>query len=308
MQRALVTGGAGFIGSHLVTALLKLQLEVHVMDNLSFSQARSVHPRATLHVQDITKLDTISLLAQIKPDIIFHLAAQADVQASITSPYHDCDTNIIGTLNMLEYCRQYAPNTKLIFSSTSGVYGDLQKPAIDEVDPVNPISFYALSKLTAERYIEMYHMFYGIPYTILRFANVYGPGQTIKGEGGVIAIFMNKLFHSAPLLINGDGEQTRDFIYVADVAQALISVMEHGEAHTFHVSTGTTTSINDVARFANKLHVRQGNVPVPILYKPAKAGDIRHSCLNNTLIQKHLPWKPTHNIESGLALTYNSFI
>ncbi|MBP1905093.1 UDP-glucose 4-epimerase [Paenibacillus turicensis] len=303
MKRILVTGGAGFIGSHLVSSLVQLGYEVHVMDNLSTGAARMVHPKAILHVHNIAQFDTIELIKTIQPEIIYHLAAQADVQSSILFPTHDADTNIRGTLHILEYCREHCNTTKVIFASTSAVYGQLQKEYITEHDPTHPISFYGLSKLTAEGYIKMYHDFYNISYTILRFANVYGPGQTAKGEGGVIAIFMERLSKSLPLLIHGDGEQTRDFIYVDDVVQALIAAHERGASQTLHVSTAKKTSINKLATLANNIHQRYGDI-VPILHSSTREGDIKHSCLCNTSICKHLNWQVQYPIEKGLELTY----
>lgn len=305
MKRILVTGGAGFIGSHLVSSLVQLGYEVHVIDNLSTSASLMVHPKAILHVHNIAQLDTIQLIKTIQPEIIYHLAAQADVQTSILSPTHDADTNIRGTLHILEYCREHCNTTKVIFASTSAVYGQLQKEYITETDPTDPISFYGLSKLTAEAYIKMYHDFYNIPYTILRFANVYGPGQTAKGEGGVVAIFMERLAKSLPLLIHGDGEQTRDFIYVGDVVQALLAAHKGDTAQTLHVSTAKKTSINTLAKLANDIHQNYSDI-VPIYHRPAREGDIRHSCLSNTAICKHLKWQVRYPIEKGLELTYEA--
>jgi UDP-glucose 4-epimerase len=305
MQRILVTGGAGFIGSHLVSNLIQLGYEVHVIDNLSTGTIENVDRKAILHVHNITLPDTVQLIKTIKPKVIYHLAAQADVQSSILSPTHDADTNIRGTLHILEYCREHCNTTKVIFASTSAVYGQLQKDYITELDPTNPISFYGLSKLTAEGYMKMYHDFYHIPYTILRFANVYGPGQTAKGEGGVIAIFMDRLSKSLPLQIHGDGEQTRDFIYVGDVVQALIAAHKGGTAQTLHVSTNNKISINTLATLANNIHKHYHDI-VPIYHHPAREGDIRHSCLCNASIRQHLNWQVQYPIEKGLKLTYTA--
>jgi UDP-glucose 4-epimerase len=303
MQRILVTGGAGFIGSHLVSSLIELGNEVHVIDNLSTGRLEAVHPNVRLHVHNIASPDTVQLINKIKPEVIYHLAAQADVQSSILLPAKDANTNIHGTLHILEYCREHCNTTKVIFASTSAVYGQLQRDYITELDPTNPISFYGLSKLTAEGYIKMYHDFYHIPYTILRFANVYGPGQTAKGEGGVVAIFMDRLSRSLPLQIHGDGEQTRDFIYVGDVVQALIAANKDGAAQTLHVSTTERTSINTLASLANEIHERYSDI-VPIEHHPAREGDIKHSCLCNQSIRKYLNWQVHYPIKKGLELTY----
>ena len=307
MQRILVTGGAGFIGSHLVSSLVDLDYEVHVIDNLCTGNVEVVDPKAILHVHDITHPNTMKLIHSIQPDVIYHLAAQADVKSSILLPAGDANTNIRGTLHVLEYCREYCNTTKVIFASTSAVYGQLQREYITELDPTHPISFYGLSKVTAEGYIKMYHHFHHIPYTILRFANVYGPGQTAKGEGGVISIFMDQLTKSLPLKIHGDGAQTRDFIYVKDVVQALIAALHGGTALTLHVSTAKKTSINTLATLAIKIHKHYRNSDdIDIYHSPPREGDIKHSCLSNTSICKQLNWQVRYPIEKGLELTYNA--
>ncbi|KAF9124968.1 UDP-glucose 4-epimerase 5 [Mortierella sp. GBA39] len=246
MSTVVVTGGAGFIGSHLVRKLIGLGHKVHVIDNLSTGKAERVPSGAVLHIHDIRSPGAHDLIGLLSPFAVIHLAAQADVQQSIREPFDDMDVNIGGTLNMLNACRKGSVE-KVIFASTSGVYGNLQKDILTEDDPVMPISFYGLSKLTAEMYIRLYSQLFGLPYGILRFANVYGPGQTAKGEGGVVAIFMDRLFTGRPLGINGDGNQTRDFIYVLDVADAIIAAMESKENGTYHVSTGTASTHVDKA-------------------------------------------------------------
>ncbi|WP_334075750.1 MULTISPECIES: NAD-dependent epimerase/dehydratase family protein [Paenibacillus] len=299
MKTAVVTGGAGFIGSHLVNRLIRQNLKVIVIDNLSTGQRKNVPEQATLHVADIQSERTREIIRESKPDLLVHLAAQIDVRQSIDRPFFDADVNVAGTLNLLEACRENKVS-KFIFASTSGVYGDLAKEVLTELDPVKPISFYGLSKWTAEQYIRLYDKFYGIPYTILRFANVYGPGQTIKGEGGVVAIFMDRLKKGLPLPIFGDGEQTRDFVYVRDVAEAILAAAEHGSRDTIHVSTGKKTSLNQLIAYLHELHPEE----VEVLYQAGKPGDIRHSCLSNLKARNDLHWKPSYAIEEGLAETY----
>lgn len=298
-MKTVVTGGAGFIGSHLVNELIARGCEVHVIDDLSSGDERRVHAAAVLHTADIRGPEARETIKSVKPDVIFHLAAQADVQRSILQPGFDSDVNVIGTLNVLEAARDAAVR-KIVFASTSGVYGNLQKELLTESDPTVPISFYGLSKLAAEHYIRLYSQFHGLAYTVLRYGNVYGPGQTAKGEGGVVAVFLDQIDKGLSLSVNGDGEQTRDFIYVADVVQANLAAAERGDGETVHISTGSGTSVNRLVAIIQSLHGR----PVQALHRPAKAGDILHSCLANEKARDLLLWKPDYGIEQGLRETY----
>ncbi|MBB3110235.1 UDP-glucose 4-epimerase [Paenibacillus phyllosphaerae] len=299
---AVVTGGAGFIGSRLVEALVKQDAVVHVLDNGSTGRIDAVHPLAIVHQVDIRDPEAKAIVNAIKPDMLFHLAAQADVQRSIQDPGFDASVNIAGTLNMLDACRE-AGVRKFVFASTSAVYGSLQKRKLSVTDRTEPISYYGLSKLVAEHYIRLYHAFFGLHYTILRYGNVYGPGQTSKGEGGVIAIFMEKLQADLPLPVNGDGEQTRDFIYVDDVAQANIAAIANGDQGTFHVSTGRRTSVNKVVQVLQRIRKDE----IIVQYREARAGDIRDSCLDNRQSQASLSWKPVTSLSEGLRLTHQSW-
>jgi UDP-glucose 4-epimerase len=299
--KAFVTGGAGFIGSHLTDSLIEMGADVHVIDNLSSGNQDYLNPTATLHQTDIKDPSIIELIAAHKPDYIFHLAAQADVNRSTAFPSEDLKTNLSGTVNLLEGCRK-SPVKKFIFASTSAVYGNNTAKKLTEQSPVKPISFYGSSKAAAEMYIKLYSEFFSIPYSILRYGNVYGPRQTAKGEGGVIAVFLEKLMKNERLKVNGDGRQTRDFIYVQDIVDANIAASLHIGNDTFHISTGTTTSILELIDLLKELH------PSPIEYDHSedRIGDIKHSCLANTKAKKALKWKPTHSIAEGLSKTYAS--
>jgi UDP-glucose 4-epimerase len=302
-MKVIVTGGAGFIGSHLVESLLSNGAKVHVIDNLVTGHSEHVPFGATLHPFNIRDEEAKELIISLRPDVVFHQAAQVDVQRSVLEPDYDAGVNIAGTVNLLEASR-LASVKKFIFASSYAVYGDQPMPMIHEETPQHPISYYGLSKLTCEWYIELFHRLYGLNYTILRYANVYGPRQTPKGEGGVVAIFMNRLKSERPLTIFGDGEQTRDFVYVKDVVSANLAAVDKGDLQTLQVGTATPTAINQLADLLNKIHGRE----IQIRYEAERLGDIRNSCLDNRKAAAELGWKPRYNLCDGLAETYGYVI
>ncbi|SEM05628.1 UDP-glucose 4-epimerase [Paenibacillus sp. cl141a] len=302
-MKMVVTGGAGFIGSHLVNGLVNQGYEVHVIDNLTTGDPGRLHSEAILHVADVNSQQTTAYISVLKPEVVFHLAAQAEVQRSIQEPRLDADANVMGTINILDACRK-AGVRKIVFASTAGVYGDLERSQLTEDDPVNPVTFYALSKAAGEQYIRLYYHFFGLQYTILRYGNVYGPGQTAKGEGGVVAVFGERLYQGAPLPIYGDGLQTRDFIYVKDVVDATLASILHGDQSVLHVSTGTDHSVNTLVDLIRRLHPDR----IDVDYLPAKIGDIRHSCLNNEKTRERLRWSPLFSLEEGMEETYRHWL
>lgn len=299
-MKAVVTGGAGFIGSHLVEALVSSGATVHVVDNLSTGHRGNVHPNAFLHVLDVSDAATKELIIREQPDVVFHQAAQVDVQRSIREPEYDANVNILGTINVLE-ASCLASVKKFVYASSCAVYGDLAMDLIREEHPTQPISFYGVSKLTPESFIRLFHQMYGISYTILRYANVYGPRQTPKGEGGVVAIFLDRIQKGLPLTVFGDGEQTRDFIYVKDVVTANLAAVNRGDQEIIQVGTATSTSVNQLVNLLQSFH---GN-GLPVVYEPERKGDIRHSCLDNRKAYHKLGWRPQYDIITGLRETYN---
>ena len=301
-MKVAVTGGAGFIGSHLTDYLLKEGYEVHILDNYSSGHYFPEHPNVVLHEVDIRSERAQAIIEAEKPAFVFHLAAQADVTRSINNPCEDADININGTINILEGCRK-ANVKKIIFSSTSAVYGNLQKETIEEHDRTSPISYYGLSKLSAEQYIQLYQVLYGLDFTILRYGNVYGPRQTAKGEGGVIAVFMDRMKEGSCLKIHGDGKQTRDFVFVEDVVKANIAAMTSGSNDIFHVSTNKPTSINQLAEILLELHPDS----LETIHVTSRTGDIKHSCLLNEKCCEQLGWKPEYSISEGLQKTYHYY-
>lgn len=297
-MKMVVTGGAGFMGSHLVNRLVSQGYEVHVIDNLTTGDPGRLHSEAVLHVTDVGSEQAATYVKLLKPDTVFHLAAQSDVEQSIQTPTSDAYINIAGTLNMLEACRTTKVR-KIIFASTSQVYGNSDQNVLTENDSVCPTSFFALSKLVAEQYIRLYQQFYGLEYTILRYANVYGPGQTTGSKGSIIAAIGKHVSCGVPLNIYGDGTQTRDFIYINDVVEATLAAAKLTHSDMLHISTGQMVSVNqliDMARvqYPDAIHIN---------YLPPKPGDVLHICLDNSKARSLLNWKPEYTIEQGFLET-----
>lgn len=300
----LVTGGAGFIGSHLVDALLAAGHAVTVIDNLSTGNRAFVHPEAAFYEADIRDKKAIEpIFAKGRFDIVFHEAAQVLVPYSMEHPDVDADINIMGLISVLDQCRFHGVK-KFIFSSSAAVYGDNTKVPIGEDAPLRPTSFYGLTKMIAEKYIQLYHDVFGLDYAILRYSNVYGERQGSHGEGGVVYVFAKALSHGEDLMIYGDGEQSRDFIYVKDVVQANLAAMDDTvQAGVYNVSTKIETTINALKEILLYL----SKVPVRVSYGPARDGDIFRSALDNTKAKEYLRWQPGTKLLPGLLATYTYF-
>lgn len=294
----LVTGGAGFIASHIVDALVEIGHHVSVIDNLSTGTRQNLNQNARFFEADITNTSLESIFNQIRPEIIIHHAAQIDVQTSIRKPSLDAQINIVGTLRLLEQCAVHGVR-KFLYASSAAVYGIPQTDRIAESHPVEPISGYGISKETPERYLKIYAELYGLDYTILRYANVYGIRQDPKGEGGVVSIFVDHLLAGKTPVIFGDGEQTRDFIYVKDVAAANIAALTKGSRKTLNISSNHPTTVNELL----ELLCKQLQEPFCPVYGPSRSGDIRHSRLDHASAVKELGWRPQYGLEQGLMET-----
>lgn len=301
-MKILVTGGAGFIGSHILDLLIAEGCETVVIDNFMTGQRRFVPPGARLFEMDITSPLVENVFAQEKPDYVIHLAAQIDVAKSILDPVSDARHNILGTLQMLHCCHKYKVR-KIVFSSSCAVYGETADCSITESFPIRPISFYGVSKQIAEMYIQFYHKIYGLPYTILRYANVYGPRQGGRGEGGVISIFMQKWMNQEMPIVYGTGEQTRDFVYVKDVAMANVRSLSRGNNEVINIGSNQKTSINELLRLMSLTHSRE----LPILYQSGREGDIPYSRLDHTKAKETLDWEPRYDLRTGLSETLEFF-
>ncbi len=302
-MKVLVTGGAGFIGSHIVEALLAAKHEVVVIDNLSSGKKENLPSEVPLYEVDITDSVIDNVIKESKPQVIIHQAAQVAVPVSLRDPLFDANVNIMGTLNLLEACRSYAVE-KFIFASSAAVYGNPLYLPVDEEHTVRPLSGYGIAKHTVERYLEMYQELCGLRWTALRYANIYGPRQDALGEGGVVAIFINKLLSGQSPTIFGDGEQTRDFVFVKDVATANLLALEQGDNQILNISTGKAATVNELYVLLRQT-IKSTLEPV---YGPPRAGDIVHSYLANQKAMQYLDWQPTFSLAQGLQETAQYYI
>lgn len=301
-MKVLVTGGAGFIGSHIVDQLLAEGHQVVVVDDLSTGSLDNVNPQASFVRLSVLDGELLELFAREKFDAALHLAAQTIVGSSLEHPDIDARVNVLGTLQVLEGCRQHGVE-RIIFASSAAVYGDVAELPVPEEAPGQPASFYGLSKLTAERYIQMYHALYGLNYLILRYANVYGERQGDRGEGGVVSIFAGCLCRNNRLNIYGDGGQTRDFVYVGDVAAANVAAVTTPQTNRIlNISSQTETSVNELAALFAEI---AGEAACPA-YHPARSGDILRSTLRNREACAALDWQPRIGLREGLERTYKA--
>lgn len=298
-MKVLVTGGAGFIGSHIVDRLIQSNMQVYVLDNLSTGSINNVNPSAILLKKDIRDKDLKDLFASERFDYVLHQAAQTTVPNSLNNPYYDCDVNVLGLVNVLEASR-LSEVKRIVFASSAAVYGDTASLPIQEDIEKHPASFYGESKLTGEHYLEMYYKNFGLEYVVLRYANVYGERQADSGEGGVISIFVKKVLAGDVLTIHGDGNQTRDFIYVKDVAEANYQALFTQKANrSFNVSTNEETTLHQLVILLSQITNQK---PV-IEHALSRANDIRRSALNNEAARISLKWRPMYTLKEGLYST-----
>lgn len=303
-MKVLVTGGAGFIGSHIVDGLVKLNHEVSIIDNLYTGSEKNINKNAKFYRCDITNKETLKLVFELeKPQVVIHHAAQIDVQTSLRRAKFDAKVNIGGTINILECCREFKVR-KIVYPSSAAVYGDPKYLPIDENHPINPISFYGVSKHTPEHYIKIYSELYDIKYTIFRYANVYGERQGAKGEGGVISIFIDKFLNGEAPVIFGDGDQTRDFIYVKDVAKANILAIDKGDNEILNISTNTQVSINKLFEIMREIF----DAKIMTIYRKPRDGDIKDSYLDNIKSKMTIGWNNEYGLQEGLKETIDYYI
>lgn len=320
-MKILVTGGAGFIGSHIVDRLIKEGHKVAIIDNLTTGKKENINsiylkgqnPKAKFYKLDIQSPKISQVFKIEKPEIVFHCAAQINVRESVENPVEDAKVNILGSLNIIQnffsinqriYKRRSTFANKIIFLSTGGaIYGDADIIPTPETYPEFPLSPYGIAKLSVEKYLNYYFKVFKLPYIALRLANVYGPRQNSKGEAGVVAIFCDKMLCGAQPFINGSGRQTRDFVFVQDVVEAAILAMKSKKTGVFNIGTSKETNINTIFRKLNKLT----SANCKEIHSPQKQGEQKRSCLDYSKAKKELKWTPKYDLDKGLEETVNWF-
>ena len=302
-MRILISGGAGFIGSNIADAFVARGDEVVVLDDLSTGREANVPQKARLERHDIRSDGAQKVAEGFRPDVLCHLAAQLDVRKSVADPAHDADVNVVGSLRLFESCRK-AGTRRIVFSSTGGaIYGEQDVHPCDETHPARPISPYGVAKLSVEHYLHYYSVIYGFRATSLRYANVYGPRQSPHGEAGVVAIFARKLLKGEVPIINGDGGQTRDFVFVGDVVRANVLAVEKDLAGSFNVGTGVETSVNELYDAIR----RAAGSNLEAKHVPAKLGEQMRSSLDASLLERQTGFRPRTSLDDGLKATVDYF-
>ena len=297
-MEVLVTGGAGFIGSNIVDGLIEAGHQVIVVDNLSTGKKENLNDQAEFYNLDLRDQKLKEVFKENEISHVIHHAAQIDVQHSIQDPLSDAQNNILATINLLECCRAYKVK-KIIYASSAAVYGEPDYLPVDEEHPIKAMSPYGISKHTPEHYIKMYNELYELKYTIFRYANVYGPRQDPKGEGGVVSIFVDKMLAEERPVIFGDGQQTRDFVHVYDIVKANLLALDNGDNILVNISTQSRDSVNNLVDHLNQI------LPYDIkaIYQEARKGDILHSSLANGKAEEQLGWTPDYDFKTGLEQT-----
>jgi UDP-glucose 4-epimerase len=303
-MKILITGGAGFIASHIADAYIAEGHDVVIVDNLVTGDKQNLNPKAKFIEMDIRSEKLESIFAAEKFDVVNHHAAQMDVRKSVSDPSFDASVNILGALSLLENCKKYNVK-KFIFASTGGaIYGEQDYFPADEEHPTRPLSPYGISKLTTEKYLFYYHTIFQLPYVVLRYANVYGPRQNPHGEAGVVAVFATRMLQQLQTVINGDGKQTRDYVFVGDVVKANVKALALKSTDCINIGTGIETDVNGIFNTLNKHtggHAKES-------HGPAKAGEQLRSVLLNAKAGKVLGWSPSVSIDEGLELTVDFFV
>ncbi len=302
-MKILVTGGAGFIGSHIADAYIDAGHDVVIIDNLSTGRKKNINPKATFIECDIRDDKVAEIFDQYQFDVVNHQAAQMDVRLSVKDPIYDARNNVIGFLNIVQNAAMHKVR-KVIYASSGGVvYGEQDYFPADEEHPQRPYCPYGVTKLIGEKYLFYYAMTFGLRYTAFRYANVYGPRQNPHGEAGVIAIFLEKLFRREEAVINGDGRQTRDYVYISDVVRANVAALEKADNEIINIGTGVETDVVEIFQQLNELT----GANMPEKHGPAKPGEQRRSVLDVGKAKKVLGWTPRVDFRSGLQKTVEFF-
>ena len=303
-MKILVTGGAGFIGSHVVDTFIANGHEVVVVDDLSTGRRSNLNPAATFYQIDIRSDDLGEVFEKEKPQVVDHHAAQMDVRRSVVDPLFDADVNVLGSIKLIELSREHGVERFIYISTGGAVYGEPEYLPCDEAHPINPICPYGASKHTVEHYLYMYHELYGLDYVVLRYPNVYGPRQDPHGEAGVVAIFTGLMLKGDQVVINGDGDQERDFVFVGDCATANLLALTTQNSNTiFNLGEGKPTTVNDVYRELKNIT----DYPLSAVHGPAKVGETRRIYLEAKKAAQELDWQPSVGLGEGLTATVEYF-
>ena len=301
--KVLVTGGAGFIGSHAVYRLAELGHQVVVVDDLRSGRLANLPSGVTLYETDIASPDLEDVFSQERPEFVCHFAGQISVQRSMQDPIFDAETNVRGSLNLLQNCVKYEVGKVVYTSSGGAIYGNPEYLPCDEAHPVRPLSHYGVSKYAVEKYLYVYGESFGLDYTVLRLGNVYGPRQDPLGEAGVVAIFSQAMLDGRPVTIFGSGEQERDFLHVSDVADAAVKAMEKASGRAFNIGTGVGSSINRTFALLKETTAYESDAT----YAPAKPGEVFKIYLDISAARSGLDWEPRFSLEDGLKNTVDWF-
>ena len=303
-MKILVTGGAGFIGSHVVDTFIANGHEVVIVDDLSTGRRSNLNPAATFYQIDIRSDELKEVFEKEKPHVVDHHAAQMDVRRSVVDPLFDADVNVLGSIKLIELARQYGVERFIYISTGGAVYGEPEYLPCDEAHPINPICPYGASKHTVEHYLYMYHELYDLDYVVLRYPNVYGPRQDPHGEAGVVAIFTGLMLKGDQVVINGDGDQERDFVFVGDCARGNLLALTTQNSNTiYNLGEGKPTTVNDIYTELKKIT----NYQLSAVHGPAKVGETRRIYLEAKKAAQELDWQPSVGLGEGLAATVEYF-
>jgi UDP-glucose 4-epimerase len=304
-MKVLVTGGAGFIGSHVVDGLIDAGHQVSIVDSMwkrGGGRLANVNPKAHFYVIDVRDSGLADVFEAEEPEVVCHLAAQHSVAVSTELPAYDAQVNVLGLINLLENCVQY--NTrKVVFASSAATYGMTERMPVDEDTPQLPESPYGITKMVSEHYLRCWHQMYGLDYTVLRYGNVYGPRQDPSGEAGVIAIFTNAILSGDSVRIDWDGEQSKDYVYVGDIARANLLALTRGDGETYCIATGEGTSVNALYQYLTEV---TGST-VDVVRAPKRPGDIRLSVFDCSKAERELGWKAEMGLKEGLRVTVDYY-
>jgi UDP-glucose 4-epimerase len=302
-MKILVTGGAGFIASHVADAFITAGHDVVIIDNLSTGKIENINPKAKFYQLDILDEKVKDIFQTEKFDLVNHHAAQMDIRKSVADPLYDARVNILGTLNLMQNSVDFNVKKFIFISSGGAAYGEQEIFPAPEIHPTRPLSPYGVTKLTGEKYLYFYHTTYGLQYNVLRYANVYGPRQSPHGEAGVVAIFTTRLLNGESPVINGDGKQTRDYVYVGDVVRANVKLLDFHQNETFNIGTSIETDVNQIFNHLNLLC----GLNQPEQHGPAKKGEQQRSVIDYTRATQLLNWKPEMDLVNGLKETVEFF-